>query len=240
MPARGRQPGPGARARARRAGPRQGARRGRLRPLGRAAPRGVDRQARQGARPRPLRRRRPTCSGRTSASRIPYEVAQEFFRWEFATAVAGSILGINPFDQPDVQAAKDKTNELLSRGGEPSVEPEGDLDELLAGAREGDYVAILAFIDPAREAELAPLVERARATGRPVTVGLGPRYLHSTGQLHKGGPDTGLFVQVVDDLGEELPIPGRPFGFRTLIAAQAAGDFEALKERGRRIVRVTL
>ena len=170
----------------------------------------------------------------------PYEVAQEFFRWEFATAVAGSILGINPFDQPDVQAAKDKTNELLSRGGEPSVEPEGDLDELLAGAREGDYVAILAFIDPAREGELAPLVERARATGRPVTVGLGPRYLHSTGQLHKGGPDTGLFVQVVDDLGEELPIPGKPFGFRTLIAAQAAGDFEALKERGRRIVRVTL
>ncbi len=170
----------------------------------------------------------------------PYEVAQEFFRWEFATAVAGSILGINPFDQPDVQAAKDKTNELLSRGGEPSVEPEGDLDELLDGAREGDYVAILAFIDPAREGELAPLVERARATGRPVTVGLGPRYLHSTGQLHKGGPDTGLFVQVVDDLGEELPIPGKPFGFRTLIAAQAAGDFEALKERGRRIVRVTL
>ena len=170
----------------------------------------------------------------------PYEVGQEFFRWEFATAVAGSILGINPFDQPDVQAAKDKTSELLSRGGEPSVEPEGDLDELLGGAREGDYVAILAFIDPAREGELAPLVERARATGRPVTVGLGPRYLHSTGQLHKGGPNTGLFVQVVDDLGEELPIPGKPFGFRTLIAAQAAGDFEALKERGRRIVRVSL
>jgi transaldolase / glucose-6-phosphate isomerase len=170
----------------------------------------------------------------------PYEVAQEFFRWEFATAVAGSILGINPFDQPDVQAAKDKTNDLLSRGGEPSVGPEGDLDELLAGTREGDYVAILAFVDPAREAELEPLVERARATGRPVSLGLGPRYLHSTGQLHKGGPDTGIFVQGVDDLGEELPIPGKPFGFRTLIAAQAAGDFEALKERGRRIVRVTL
>jgi transaldolase / glucose-6-phosphate isomerase len=170
----------------------------------------------------------------------PYEAGQEFFRWEFATAVAGSILGINPFDQPDVQAAKDKTNELLARGVEPSLEPEGDLDELLAGAREGDYVAILAFVDPAREGELAPLVERARATGRPVTVGLGPRYLHSTGQLHKGGPDTGLFVQVVDDLGEELPIPGKPFGFRTLIAAQAAGDSEALKERGRKIVRVSL
>jgi glucose-6-phosphate isomerase len=170
----------------------------------------------------------------------PYEVGQEFFRWEFATAVAGSILGINPFDQPDVQAAKDKTNELLARGGEPSVEPEGDLDELLGQAREGDYVCIQAFVDPAREVELVPILERARATGRPVAVGLGPRYLHSTGQLHKGGPDTGLFVQVVDDLGEELPIPGQPFGFRTLIAAQAAGDFEALKARGRRIVRVRL
>jgi glucose-6-phosphate isomerase len=169
-----------------------------------------------------------------------YEVGQEFFRWEFATAVAGSILGINPFDQPDVQAAKDKTSEILSRGGEPSVAPEGDLDELLAQAGEGDYVSVQAFVDPVREAELEPILERARATGRPVAVGLGPRYLHSTGQLHKGGPDTGVFVQVVDDLGEELPIPGRPFGFRTLIAAQAAGDYEALKERGRRIVRVTL
>ena len=170
----------------------------------------------------------------------PYEVGQEFFRWEFATAVAGSILEIDPFDQPDVQAAKDKTSEILARGGEPSVEPEGDLDALLSEARDGDYVCIQAFVDPAREAELEPLVERARATGRPVAVGLGPRYLHSTGQLHKGGPDTGLFVQVVDDLGEELPIPGRPFGFRKLIAAQAAGDYEALKERGRRIARVTL
>ncbi|MEP7335376.1 MAG: hypothetical protein ABI717_06305 [Actinomycetota bacterium] len=168
----------------------------------------------------------------------PYELAQEFFRWEFATAVAGSLLGINPFDQPDVQAAKDKTNELLARGGEPSVAPEGDLDELLA--QDGAYVAVLAFIDPAREHELEPIVERVRATGLPFSVGLGPRYLHSTGQLHKGGPAGGLFVQVVDDLGEELAIPGKEFGFRTLIAAQAAGDFEALKERGRQIVRVTL
>jgi transaldolase / glucose-6-phosphate isomerase len=74
----------------------------------------------------------------------------------------------------------------------------------------------------------------------PFALGLGPRYLHSTGQLHKGGPNTGIFVQVVDDLGEELPIPGRDFGFRRLIAAQAAGDYQALKERGRRIVRVRL
>ena len=170
----------------------------------------------------------------------PYELGQEFFRWEFATAVAGSILGINPFDQPNVQEAKDRTAALLERGEEIPVEPEGDLDELLGGTREGDYVFVQAFVDPAREDELEPLLERARATGRAVAWGLGPRYLHSTGQLHKGGADNGVFVQVVDDPGEELPIPGRPFGFRRLITAQAAGDFEALKERGRRVARVRL
>ena len=171
----------------------------------------------------------------------PYELGQEFFRWEFATAVAGSILGINPFDQPDVQAAKDKTNEVLATGREPDVEPRGSLDELLAGAREGEYVAIQAFVNPAREAELEPLAERARReTGCVVTVGLGPRYLHSTGQLHKGGPPTGRFIQVVDDPGDELPIPDAGFGFRRLIQAQAAGDFASLEERGRPIVRVSL
>ena len=170
----------------------------------------------------------------------PYELGQEFFRWELATAVAGSILGINPFDQPNVQAAKDKTNEVLGAGGEPDVEPRGSLDELLAQAEPGDYVAIQAFVDPDREAELEPLLARARETGCVVAHGLGPRYLHSTGQLHKGGPNTGLFVQVVDDAGEELPIPGREFGFRRLIHAQAAGDLASLEERGRRIVRVRL
>jgi hypothetical protein len=173
----------------------------------------------------------------------PYELGQEFFRWEFATAVAGSLIGINPFDQPNVQAAKDKTEAVLSgRGFVPGTvtRPEGSLDELLASAGPGDYVAILAFVDPARESELEPLVSRAEETGAAVAVGLGPRYLHSTGQLHKGGPDNGLFVQVVDDLGEDVKIPGRPYGFRTLIAAQAAGDFEALQERGRKIVRVQL
>jgi transaldolase/glucose-6-phosphate isomerase len=173
----------------------------------------------------------------------PYELGQEFFRWEFATAVAGSVLGVNPFDQPNVQEAKDRTNTLLSEtrpvsGTGPG--PEGDVDTLLAQARPGDYIAVLAFIDPEREEELAPLVERAKQTGAAVAKGLGPRYLHSTGQLHKGGPATGLFIQVVDDLGEELPIPGRPYGFRTLIAAQAAGDFQALQDRGRPIVRVNL
>jgi hypothetical protein len=173
----------------------------------------------------------------------PYELGQEFFRWEFATAVAGSLLGINPFDQPDVQAAKDTTNAVLSGRGRVSDTrhvSDGQLEELLAEAGEGRYVAIQAFIDPEREGELEPLVRRARGTGATVSVGLGPRYLHSTGQLHKGGPDTGLFVQVADDLGEELPIPGQKFGFRALINAQAEGDLQALEERGRRVVRVEL
>ncbi|MBA3348769.1 MAG: glucose-6-phosphate isomerase [Actinobacteria bacterium] len=169
----------------------------------------------------------------------PYDLGAEFFRWEFATAVAGHTLGINPFNQPDVQAAKDKTTEVLE-AGEPDISPRGSLDELLAQARPGDYVAILAFVDPARAEELEPLAARARETGCVVTVGLGPRFLHSTGQLHKGGPDTGLFVQVVDDTGAEIPIPGRDFGFGRLIRAQAAGDFAALEERGRRVIRLNL
>ena len=170
----------------------------------------------------------------------PYDLGAEFFRWEFATAVAGSILGINPFDQPDVQAAKDKTSELLSQGTVPQPGPEGTLDDLLAQAEPPQYIAIQAFIDPEREGELDPLVVRARATGCVVTKGLGPRYLHSTGQLHKGGPNTVLAIQVVDELGEELDIPGKDFGFRQLISAQATGDLESLKERGRMVCRVRL
>jgi transaldolase/glucose-6-phosphate isomerase len=170
----------------------------------------------------------------------PHDLGAEFFRWEFATAVVGSILGINPFDQPNVQEAKDRTSAILEQGGEVGLEPEGSVDELLAGAREGDYVAVQAFIDPESEGRLEPLLARARETGRVVTTGLGPRYLHSTGQLHKGGPNTGLFIQVVDDFGDDVPIPDRPFGFRQLIRAQAAGDYAALKERGRRVVRVRL
>jgi hypothetical protein len=169
-----------------------------------------------------------------------YELGQEFFRWEFAVAVAGTILGVNVFDQPDVQAAKDKTKEVLASGDDPELAPEGSLDELLAHAEPPSYVAIQAFIDPARELELQPLIDRAHGTGCVVTHGLGPRYLHSTGQLHKGGPPTGLFVQVVDDYGAEVPIPNQPFGFGRLIRAQAEGDFQSLKERGRQIVRVRL
>jgi transaldolase/glucose-6-phosphate isomerase len=170
----------------------------------------------------------------------PYDLGAEFVRWEFATAVAGSILGINPFNQPDVQAAKDKTASLLSQGTGPAPGPEGSLDELIANAEPPQYIAIQAFIDPEREGDLDPLVTRARETGCVVTKGLGPRYLHSTGQLHKGGPNSVLAIQVVDDLGEELAIPGKDFGFRQLIAAQAAGDLESLKERGRTVCRVRL
>jgi len=169
-----------------------------------------------------------------------YEIGAEFFRWEFAVAVAGSILGINPFDQPDVQAAKDKTKAVLASGEDPALAAEGSLDELLAAAEPPNYVAVQAFVDPMREGELQPLIERARGTGCVVTHGLGPRYLHSTGQLHKGGPPTGLFVQVVDDTGGEIPIPGRDFGFGRLIRAQAEGDYRSLRERGRKIVRIRL
>ena len=172
-----------------------------------------------------------------------YELGQEFFRWEFATAVAGSILGIDPFDQPDVQSAKDKTKEVLASGSEPDVSPVGSPDELFAQAQPGDYVCIQAFVDPtdANEEKVLALAARARdATGCVVTHGFGPRYLHSTGQLHKGGPPSGLFLQVVGDTGDELAIPGQPFGFGKLIRAQAAGDFASLEERGRRVARVRL
>jgi len=169
----------------------------------------------------------------------PYDLAGELYRWEFATAVAGHVLGIDPFDQPDVQAAKDKTSEVLARD-DVALHPVGSVDELLAQARTGDYVAIQAFIDPAREDELQLIMAQAREIGCVVTSGLGPRYLHSTGQLHKGGPNTGLFVQVVDETGDELSIPGRDFGFGRLLRAQAAGDFAALEERGRRAIRIRL
>lgn len=173
----------------------------------------------------------------------PYELGQEFFRWEFATAVAGTILEIDPFDQPDVQSAKDKTNEVLASGSDPDVAPVGSAEELFAEAVEGDYVCIQAFVNPTDEnaARVLALADRARtATGCVVTHGFGPRYLHSTGQLHKGGPPTGLYLQVVDDTGAELPIPDRPFGFGRLIRAQAAGDLASLTERGRRVARIRL
>jgi hypothetical protein len=170
----------------------------------------------------------------------PYDLGAEFFRWEFATAVAGAILGINPFDQPNVQEAKDRTGQILSEGQNPEIEPSRP-DQLLAQAREGDYIAVQAFVDPAEEERLRLFVEGLREqTSCVVTFGLGPRYLHSTGQLHKGGAPIGCFLQIVDDTGDELAIPGKDFGFGRLIKAQAAGDYAALKERGRPVARVQL
>jgi hypothetical protein len=173
----------------------------------------------------------------------PYALGAEFFRWEFAIAVAGAYLEIDPFDQPDVQAAKDKTNDVLATGQDPPLGLSGSIDELASQAREGDYLCIQAFVEPCADSDdrITSLVrELGSRTSCVVTHGYGPRYQHSTGQLHKGGPNTGLFLQVVDDPGDELPIPDRPFGFRRLIQAQAAGDLETLVERGRRVARVRL
>jgi transaldolase/glucose-6-phosphate isomerase len=170
------------------------------------------------------------------------QIGGEFFRWEMATAIAGSVLGINAFDQPNVQEAKDATKAILASG---SVEDPGfdDLGELLKQVTEGDYVAILAYLDRTSETEDA--IERVRLAIRTrfkvaTTTGFGPRFLHSTGQLHKGGPNDGVFIQVVDQARSvDLPIPGQPYTFGTLIDAQALGDLRSLRTRGRRVARVT-
>ena len=170
----------------------------------------------------------------------PADLGAEFFRLEMATAVAGAVIGVNPFDQPEVEEAKQRTQAILDSGHVPEPAADDGIDRLLAGVGPRDYVAIQAFIDPDRGRELLPLIERARSTGCVVTVGLGPRYLHATGQLHKGGPPLGHYIQVSDDPGKDVSIPKRKFGFRRLIEAQAAGDYEALVARGRPIVRMKL
>jgi transaldolase/glucose-6-phosphate isomerase len=170
------------------------------------------------------------------------QIGGEFFRWEIATAIAGYVLGINPFDQPNVQEAKDATKAILASG---SVEDPGfdDLGVLLKQVGEGDYVAILAYLDRTSETEDA--IERVRLAIRDhyrvaTTTGFGPRFLHSTGQLHKGGANDGVFIQVVDaERSVDLPIPGQPYSFGTLIDAQALGDLRSLRGRGRRVARVT-
>ncbi|HWC32821.1 MAG TPA: glucose-6-phosphate isomerase, partial [Actinomycetota bacterium] len=171
-----------------------------------------------------------------------YALGDAFFTFEFATAVAGHVLTIQPFDQPNVQEAKDRTAEALE-SDEAGVQTLTPLDELLDGIRPGDYVAIQAFV-PSRSDLLARLQQvRLRIRDRfrvATTLGLGPRYLHSTGQLHKGGPDTGVFMQVFGDPVEDRAVPGQPYTFGSLIAAQAAGDLAALRDRGRRAGRVRL
>jgi hypothetical protein len=173
------------------------------------------------------------------------DLGGEFFRWEFATAVAGAILGVNPFDQPNVEESKENTKAVLAgKGSEPPTSGDAaDLQVLLERVRPGDYIALMAYLAPSTEtdARLARvqgwLRDRTRAA---VTVGYGPRFLHSTGQLHKGGPPRGLFVQIVDRFEPDLPIPEEGITFGRLIAAQAEGDFRALRARGRPVVRVAL
>ncbi len=176
-----------------------------------------------------------------------YDLGAEFYRWEFAVAVAGAGLENNPFDQPNVQQAKDITDELLrdyvTSGQIPEVEPGRSLSELLSLRRDGDYLAITAFLreTPAANEALSKLRESIIVRyGIATTVGYGPRFLHSTGQLHKGGPDSGMFLQIVASNAADLPIPGRPYGFGLLAQAQALGDLRALTALGRRVARVRL
>jgi hypothetical protein len=172
----------------------------------------------------------------------PHELGAEFFRWGFATAVAGAILGVNPFDQPNVAESKANTARVLAAGGAPTAaEPPRAVHRWLGGVRSGDYVALMAYLAPSAEADrrLGALRRAvARRAGVAVTLGYGPRFLHSTGQLHKGGPPRGHFLQIVDTPATRVPIPGAPFDFGQLIAAQADGDLEALRARGRPTLRV--
>ncbi|MBI4346721.1 MAG: glucose-6-phosphate isomerase [Elusimicrobia bacterium] len=174
-----------------------------------------------------------------------WQLGAEVFRWEAATAAAGAALGINPFDQPNVQETKDLTKALLS-GPPAAPAPAASFDEALGLAqrsRAGDYLALNAFLagTPDEHAALAALREKlGRRFRRPVTLGLGPRYLHSTGQLHKGGADRGLFWVLTARPASDAAIGSRPYGFSRLITAQAEGDLQALKRRGRRAVRVDL
>ncbi len=169
------------------------------------------------------------------------QLAGEVVRFQVATAVAGALLGINPFDQPDVQSAKTATAQVLET--DQDLPPVEDPAVVLGRASSGDYLALLAFVEPgsADEARVHAAAARLRATtSLPVTVGVGPRYLHSTGQLHKGGPDEGVFLLTVGDDPQDAAIPGRPYGFSRLKRAQAAGDLAALRAAGRRVAHVSL
>jgi glucose-6-phosphate isomerase len=181
------------------------------------------------------------------------DLGEIFFTWEFATAVAGALLGIDAFDQPNVQESKDNTKRLLEEfnaTGKMTFEGKqvnaGDAEaigSLLAKVKPGDYVAFTEYVaeTPERDKLIAQIRETiARELHVATTTGYGPRFLHSTGQLHKGGPDTGVFMQLTGGGGEELPIPGEKFGFGVLCRAQAIGDFESLMKRNRRAVSVNL
>lgn len=186
----------------------------------------------------------------------------QFIVWEYATAIAGRMLGINPFDQPDVESAKLATRGLLDarpaigapafvadgvevRVSDPELAASGTLeglfDALWARLSADGYVAIHAYVDRLAVPQLSGLRELVAAdSGRPATFGWGPRFLHSTGQYHKGGPATGVFLQITESTALDLEIPGRPFTFGELIRAQAAGDAQVLAAHGRPVVTLTL
>lgn len=196
------------------------------------------------------------------------DIGQEFFRWEIATAIASAALGIDAFDQPNVQESKDLTKYFLekyaSEGKLPQDRPvaqepglavfaeegaisrgstEDALRSLFRQVKPGDYIALLAYIErnAANEAALQSIRESlSAATNAAVTVGFGPRFLHSTGQLHKGGGDNGVFLQITADDRADLPVPGQPYTFSVLKEAQALGDLSALKNKKRRMARVHL
>ena len=194
-----------------------------------------------------------------------WDLGQEFFRWEFATAVAGHLLGVNPFDEPNVQESKDNAAALLRDYQEQGEFPEGHptvaegllsvygggenetvaaaLRGFCAQVGQGDYVALMAYLlqDDAVHGHLQTIRRALRtATGAATTLGYGPRFLHSTGQLHKGGPNTAVCLQLTADVTDDLPIPGMPYTFGTFIAAQSLGDVRSLAEHGRRVLRVHL
>lgn len=211
-------------------------------------------------------------SGATGASshhaiEVFGSLGAQLLLWEFATAVAGRILGINPFDQPDVEAAKTATRGLLdaTAGGSVQAEPEtaigavqvsgpaavvqagggGDLAAVLDAVSQlvpdRGYLAVQAYLDRLGYTELEVLRDALAArSGRPVTFGWGPRFLHSTGQYHKGGAPEGVFLQITADSDLDLDIPGRPFTFGQLLSAQAAGDASVLREHGRPVIRLHL
>jgi glucose-6-phosphate isomerase len=179
-----------------------------------------------------------------------YDLGAEFFMWEFATACAGWRLGINPFDQPNVQEAKDATRELLSEYSKSGTLPDdqklADDEAIRAQAKSikpGDYVAFLNYIEELPEIDRqfqeirTALRDRTKCA---TTVGYGPRFLHSTGQLHKGGPNSGVFFQINARDKIDLPVPGEPYTFGVLKEAQALGDFRALLSNDRRVIRIEL
>jgi transaldolase / glucose-6-phosphate isomerase len=181
--------------------------------------------------------------------RDPYDLAAEFFIWEFATAVAATFLGINPFDQPNVQEAKDITKSALDRYRQEKklvtgdASPSAEVSKILSSLKKGDYVAFMAYFGESHERnELLSGMRRELMKKHRVatTSGYGPRFLHSTGQFHKGGTDNGVFIQLTADDRDELPIEGEPFSFGVVKSAQAIGDLTALRNRNRRTVQIHL